>query len=397
MRKILFVLATISVGLVLSVLLIEGGLRLVGFTYPIFFVPDPVGGGHMWPNLKAWWTQEGVAFVEVNSLGYRDKEHRKEKGEREFRIAFLGDSYTEAVQVDFEEAYWSVVRRKLSHCRAFSGREIVPMNFGISGYGTAQAMEVLRHVVWDYDPDLVVLGFVANDFNNNHPAWGGSDIKPFYVFDEEGSLVLDDSFLSSPSFKASASRLRHLRREVAQRSRLLQLLLKIRADFQRKRALQESLEEVEDSVGGRFSKPPEEPHVQEAWRVTEGMLAMLDEDVRSRGVDFILLITTTGHQVHPDPEYKVRRRELLGVESLLYWNDRIEDFAQSKGIVSVSLAESFREFAEQNQTCLHGFDNAVPCGGHWNQEGHRLAGERLAEVICELEGVADARPGAHPD
>ena len=81
----------------------------------------------------------------------------------------------------------------------------------------------------------------------------------------------------------------------------------------------------------------------------------------------------------------------------LYWNDRIEAFAQSQGIVSVSLAESFVEYAEQNQTCLHGFENAVPCGGHWNEEGHRLAGERLAEVICELEGTADSMLGARPN
>ena len=33
-------------------------------------------------------------------------------------------------------------------------------------------------------------------------------------------------------------------------------------------------------------------------------------------------------------------------------------------------------------TCLHGFDNAKPCGGHWNVEGHRLAGELIAEAIC---------------
>ena len=393
MRKLLFVVATIGFGLVLSVLVIEVGMRVLGVSYPIFWLSDSVGGGHMWPNLKGWWTQEGVAFVEVNSIGYRDKEHAKEKGDAEFRIAFLGDSYTEAVQVDFEEAYWNVVRRNLSQCQALSGREIVPMNFGISGYGTAQAIEVMRHVVWDYDPDLVVLGFVANDFTDNHRAWGGSDIKPFYVFDEEGSLVLDDSFLSSADFKARTSTLRQLRREVVQRSRFLQLVVEIRAALERNRLSKQA----KGKVGGLFSRPPEEARVQEAWRVTEAMLAMLDEDVRSHGIDFLLLITTTGHQVHPDPEYRMRRRELHRTKNLLYWNDRIEAFAQSQGIVSVSLAESFVEYAEQNQTCLHGFDNAVPCGGHWNEEGHRLAGERLAEVICELEGAADSMLGARPN
>lgn len=209
----------------------------------------------------------------------------------------------------------------------------------------------------------------------------------------QGSLVLDDSFVSSADFKTRTSTLRQLRREVVQRSRFLQLLVEIRAAFERSRLLKEGKEKV----GGRFFRPPEEARVQEAWRVTEAMLAMLDEGVRSHGIDFLLLVTTTGHQVHPDPEYRMRRRELHRTKNLLYWNDRIEAFAQSQGIVSVSLAESFVEYAEQNQTCLHGFDNSVPCGGHWNEEGHRLAGERLAEVICELEGAADSMLGARPN
>ena len=150
------------------------------------------------------------------------------------------------------------------NARHFQDREIVPMNFGISGYGTAQAIEVMRHVVWDYDPDLVVLGFVANDFTDNHRAWGGSDIKPFYVFDEEGSLVLDDSFLSSADFKARTSTLPSAeKRSRAAISILAAPVVEIRAALERKPLVEAR---PRRKVGGLFFRPPEEARVQEAWR-----------------------------------------------------------------------------------------------------------------------------------
>ena len=38
--------------------------------------------------------------------------------------------------------------------------------------------------------------------------------------------------------------------------------------------------------------------------------------------------------------------------------------------------------AKKTGKCFHGFDNALPCGGHWNGEGHKLAGEIMANYFC---------------
>ncbi len=377
MKTFILASATAIIASLFALFCLEIGMRIAGISYPMFWVPEPVAGGHMWPNLKAWYEIEGRAFVEVNSIGYRDKEHPKVKDEGEFRIAFLGDSMTAALQVPFEDTYWNVARRKLASCGALAGRKIVPMNFAISGFGTAQQLEVMKHKVWDYDPDMVVLAFVSNDFTDNHPSFGGKDTKPFYRLDDSGQLVLDDSFRRSPVFLERISPFRTMRRELIQHSRVLQLVVEIRAEAMRRSSLA-----VMKSRSGTFSHPPSTDASRQTWKITEAMLAHARWEVESRDRQFLLVLTTDGHNVHPDPEYRKRRFESIGATDLLYWNNRLSSFAAEEGINHVSLAQRFVSYAEENETCLHGFENSVPCGGHWNSEGHRLAGEAVAAAVC---------------
>jgi len=377
MRSALFALLSIALGLSAVFVSVEIGMRVVGISYPIFFVPHPVAGARMWPGLKAWYTLEGEGFVEVNSTGFRDREHPKKKPEGEYRIAFLGDSYTEAMQVGFDEIYWNVAARALQDCNALSGRKPVPMNFGLSGIGTAQQYEILRHFVADQEPDLVVLAFVSNDIYNNHPAYGGRDLKPFYVLGDNGELVLDDSFKDSPTFLGRLSPSRTLRRSVLQSSRVLQLVVEIRASIVRRASLRESQNRPDN-----LYRPPETETLGESWRVTEALIARIAEEVASLGSDFLLFTVTTGRQVHPDPAYRRDRVSVEAGENLNYWNTRLGKLADEKGIDFVDLTPPLLSQVEVSGECLHGFENAVPCGGHWNAKGHRLAGEEIARAIC---------------
>ena len=39
-------------------------------------------------------------------------------------------------------------------------------------------------------------------------------------------------------------------------------------------------------------------------------------------------------------------------------------------------------YAEQRHVFLHGFPDAKIGGGHWNAEGHRLAGRLISGKVC---------------
>jgi hypothetical protein len=47
----------------------------------------------------------------------------------------------------------------------------------------------------------------------------------------------------------------------------------------------------------------------------------------------------------------------------------------------LNLAEIFQRYAEQHNLFLHGFD-PKPGWGHWNKQGHHLAGKTIAEKLC---------------
>ncbi len=48
----------------------------------------------------------------------------------------------------------------------------------------------------------------------------------------------------------------------------------------------------------------------------------------------------------------------------------------------MNLAPLLQTYAEQNNVYLHGFGSDIG-NGHWNQLGHRVAGEIIAQKLCE--------------
>jgi len=177
-----------------SVLLLEAGLRLTGFEFPVTTTRHPHRGYSNRP--RAEWVQrsEGYATVRTNSRGFRDVEWAREKAPGTVRIAVLGDSFTEAAQVSIEERFTELAARHLNQAGASAGTQFEVMNFGTSGYGTAQQLMTWRHEVEPYKPDIVVLAFLTgNDIRNNSEQLEGDPIRPYFV-EQNGQLVLDHSF-----------------------------------------------------------------------------------------------------------------------------------------------------------------------------------------------------------
>ncbi|WRH66843.1 MAG: hypothetical protein RSE13_25625 [Planktothrix sp. GU0601_MAG3] len=96
--------------LVLAIVLGEVGLRIAGIEHqpPLpadskslaYSVSDPERGWSPRPNAKTVWAGEGeVSEVKMNGFGMRDRERTLEKPANSYRIAVLGDSFMEALQV----------------------------------------------------------------------------------------------------------------------------------------------------------------------------------------------------------------------------------------------------------------------------------------------------------
>ncbi|HEV7700344.1 MAG TPA: hypothetical protein VGO43_08965, partial [Pyrinomonadaceae bacterium] len=99
-RRFAFKLLTLVIGIMLGLVVIEIGLRIVGYSSPEFYEADEALGYRLIPNMSGWYTREGRSFVEINSDGFRDVEHTVAKPDGTYRIAVVGDSYVEALQVE---------------------------------------------------------------------------------------------------------------------------------------------------------------------------------------------------------------------------------------------------------------------------------------------------------
>jgi lysophospholipase L1-like esterase len=406
-KRIAVKLSVVTVSIIFALLIAEVALRIVGYTYPVFYTTDETRGYALRPNMRGWYRKEGESYVEINSAGLRDREHARAKPPNTLRVAVLGDSYAEALQVPFEDAFWKVLERKLNECENFRGQQVEVINFGVSGYGTAQELITLREHVWDYSPDIVLLAFTTNnDITDNSRALKKTDEAPYFVL-RDGKLVLDDSFRETRAFRLRQSALNRFGRWVRDSSRVIQALHQAHYAFKQFLSSRRAKTEASPVTTTKESQPTQEEQTQtpaptseelgldnvvyrepsdmvwtEAWRVTEELLKVIRDEVRSRGAKFLVVTTSAGIQVHPEPSAREAFMRRIGVNDLFYPERRIKAFGEREQILVLNLAPPLQSYADEHKVFLHGFDKNIG-NGHWNSLGHRVAGEMLAQKLCE--------------
>jgi lysophospholipase L1-like esterase len=367
--------AAVLVGLLVCELL----LRLQGVSYVVYHWTDPVRGVAHIPGAKSERQYQGGRWVEINDDGLRGPAVSLDKPAGTFRIALLGDSFIEAFEVPYEKTVGEVLERRLS---ALRGTPVEVLNFGVGGYGTTQQLLTLRHEVWKYSPDLVLLAVTTgNDISDNYRPLRGADYVPYHIF-RGTDLVLDNSFRTSRAYQSRAAWTRRLL-GLVQHSRLVQLL-------NRARHLWRKTERQQRNAGGPGSElglrdevhlPPATPDWQEAWKVTEAVLGLMRDESRSKGTPFAIVTLTRGIQVTPVREEKESILRQLGAEDLYYPERRLAEFGEREGIPVLNLAPAMAEQAEQRQIYFHAYRNRLGIG-HWNEDGHQAAGELIAPWLA---------------
>jgi hypothetical protein len=401
----------IFIGFAVGGVIAEIALRVAGYSYPEFYQRDETRGVSLRPGVEGWYRREGEAYVRINSDGLRDQEHAITKPGDTFRIAVIGDSYCEALSVSLEEAFWSVMGRKLQDCRDTASRKIEVINFGVSGYGTAQELLTLRERVWKYSPDLVLLAVTTNnDITDNSRVLKRTDDVPYFIFNND-QLTLDDSFRNSQAFRFGNSRIGRLGTWLRMHSRVVAAIIQghrgfkvLLASWLAKRAGNSRSEPTGTDSSSEPAKSPAKSDLfarseelgadnlvylepnnavwNDAWRVTEALIKQMRDEVARGGARFVVVTLSNGPQVLPDPRSREAFNKRFGVTDLFYPDNRIKALGAREGIAVITLAPDLQDFAERNQVFLHGFGANIG-NGHWNVAGNRIAGELIAKKICE--------------
>ena len=416
LKRAALVLVSLLVGLATA----EAALRLAGISYPppaLFFQPDRNTGWSHLPGAAGEFRREGFSKVRISSAGLRDREHLLAKPTNVFRVAVLGDSMTEALQVPEEKNFCSVLERQLQQCSMLRGRQPEVINFGVMGYGTAQELIMLRRKVWQYSPDMVILAFAPiNDVIDNSPFLQEFEpdqlrgARPFF-YSDRGHLQLDSSF------QTSLARIRINQgltygsafRRFLWEFRIGQLLLHVRDKYKSgplaiiwrgasvtkgfftngSRAFDPFA--AAEAEAGYVLNPPPDQAWRSGWRLSEAIITQMAREVRDQHKLFLLVVLSEPLQVFPGPNARETLLKEAHVEDPFYPNERLEALARREGLEFLSLSQPLQQYADARGVFLHGFPDSVLGYGHYNELGHRLVGDMIAGRICELiaapEGV----------
>lgn len=392
LRKLASKLALLAFSVVVTLVLAEVGLRIAHVGHHSwleslrFFREDPYVGVALHPGAAGMVHLENDAFVRINRQGQHDHEHSPQKPPNSFRIAVLGDSFAEAMQVPFEKNFSSVLQRELGGCGALKGKQAEVINFGVHGFGTAQELQMLRHYVWAYSPDLVLLGFfTGNDVQNNSRELQQDPYRPYFVH-QNGRLVLDDSFVNAPGFHSQFNTFHRFVSWSVENSRVLQLIIAAK-HYAAQRRNADGTAPTELGDDDDVYHEPKDAAWREAWSVTEDLITTMRDEVRAQGAQFLLVTLSTGIQVDPDPAARESLEKRFGVPDLFYADDRIAQLAKREDIPVLTLAPIFLTYAQDHHVRLHGFHGARN-SGHWNELGHELGGDLMAQKVCEMQSAS---------
>ena len=389
-RRLALMLFSTIVGLLIA----ETALRMSGYSFLEFYVPDNSRGYALRPGISGWYHKENDAYIQINSDGLRDREHEINKPANTIRIAIVGDSYAEALQVAQEATFWSILEKRLNECSPNKRIEVI--NFGVSGYGTTQELITLRQQVWKYSPDIVLLAFTTyNDIMDNSRALKKATDVPYFVYKDD-QLVLDDSFRSSADFRWRQSAMGRAGGWLRDHFRIVQAILEGHRALRLKLASWRSHEEAPKQTPGTQDHvraedigaenyvyvEPKDKDWNDAWRVTEDLLKQFHEEVDAHHSKLLVVTLSNGIQVVPNPKTRADFMQRVGAKDLFYADERVKAVGDREGFEVFNLAPKLLSFAEQNNVLLHGFGSDLG-SGHWNEKGHMVAGEILSKKICD--------------
>ena len=124
------------------------------------------------PNAEARhanWDDDNFVISHTNSQGFLDREPvSAERAAAGCHIAFIGDSYVEAIEVPIADKFQ--VRLEEMAARELPRLAITTQAYGIRGTGQINQLPFYDEYARRLNPNLVVPVFFINDFMNNSPA-----------------------------------------------------------------------------------------------------------------------------------------------------------------------------------------------------------------------------------
>ena len=313
--------------------------------------------------------------ITYNSFGARDKEYVIDKPAGVKRIAVMGDSFVEALQVKPEETFVKLLEQKLNQLN--DGWQYEVMNFGVSGYGPDQEFLWWRKRAKQFSPDLTIVVLSHNDI---------TDIKSNRLVRLESGRLRWREIVEPAQLKTwTKQALRQLftihfvGQKLSRFPGVKVNLIKLRNWLFSDQSL---IAEREISQFDRQADAiplevqlfiePSYTQEEEYWNLSQNLIKTWASEVEASGSELLLTVSTA------DPQfYEERRQKFLGAYASgdLYraeaLDNRVKTLAQDLKVGFVSLYPALAMAAKQGKKIHFIYD------GHWTSLGHEIVAENL--------------------
>ncbi len=363
-RAFFFRLGAVVVGLAVAIVTLELGLRLFRpEEISLLLADERLGQRYRRSFEQERYIPESGRRIRLrfNRLGFRGADRTEAAPPGTRRIAVHGDSLIAATAVAEEETMVARLERGLN---AASSSAWEVLNFGVSGYSTAQSLLAWREVSSAFEPDLVIVVFlVSNDVaDNSHEV--SSSTRPYARVDAAGELSIDPE--SGVRFGSS----RWLREHTLVYPWHKLVLRRARLAYRKRAGVL--------SAGLQSMNAHPSAELERAWEMTFRLLERFCDEVEAAGSSFLLAIAPDPGQY--DDDVWTAMLGLLSESELPsfdrdYPQRRLARFAAEREIAYLDLLPGFRD-GRAGSVLSFG-------RGHWNVAGNALAAELIQR---RLEG-----------
>jgi hypothetical protein len=285
---------------------------------------------------------EGYSRSKINSLGMRSNEITK-KGKNEIRILALGDSYTEAFQVDESNTYTQILEEEL---KSKTSKKLNVINAGRSGGSPAHYIHLSNFYNKNINQDYTIIQLNDDDFKVDML----DTTRNFYVIKDE-----NENFITV--FNRNFQSANVLLQKFPQFKGLLEFsVLRVGADKAQK-LLSSPTEVVSKSSVVTSGDDSDENDLLVKWTV---------ESLKKKYSNVVIVYL-------PTINYEdIKNSKPTDIEKLL------EKYCDLNEVGVINMRQHYIDYYSRFKTPSNGFNNTAPGSGHINKWGHRLVGEQLA-------------------
>ena len=346
-------IALLLISIVVCIVLMEVIVRIIAPQNPNYTMFDEDLSFKHIPNFEFDYArQEFDNQIKFNSEGLRDFEYPFEKEEGTYRIAVIGDSFPEGLQVPFDKTFPKLLEQDLNNLKQ---TKVEVINFGTGGYGTEQEYIILKDQALKYHPDLVIFVFSMNDIEDNFNT---------HLVTFEGN--------SSKTTKMTASIPKRMMLACSAYSDLCSLAQRVILT-RKSAASQKSANGFERNM---VFKMENSLAFLEAFDETGKLLYSSYNLAKNNAVDFVFVIIPSKEQVDNKKLQEFLKTDNLTGDDveMLKVPHALSLFAASNGIETIDLTVPLRKL-NKNNNFYYEID------GHFNEMGHELAAKAIVETI----------------